>query len=114
MSLTLPPAIAAYFAASNAHDPDALPPCFTPQALVLDENREHRGHAAIRAWNEEADRLYTPLAEPLAIQHTPDGAVVRARVSGTFPGSPVELVFAFGLEGDHIARLEITLVETQG
>lgn len=112
MSLHLHPAIAAYFAASNAHDPDALPPCFTPQALVLDENREHRGHAAIRAWNEEADRLYTPLAEPLSVQDTKDGAVVRARVSGTFPGSPVELVFDFRLEAGLIARLEITLAGT--
>jgi hypothetical protein len=32
---------------------------------------------------------------------------VRARVSGHFPGSPVELRYAFTLHGGKIARLEI-------
>jgi hypothetical protein len=37
-----------------------------------------------------------------------DGAVaILARVSGDFPGSPVELQHAFRLDGDQIASLEI-------
>jgi len=33
---------------------------------------------------------------------------VTARVTGDFPGSPVELRYGFTLEGASIARLEIT------
>jgi hypothetical protein len=33
--------------------------------------------------------------------------VVRARVSGNFPGSPAMLTFTFGLTGDRISELEI-------
>jgi hypothetical protein len=35
-------------------------------------------------------------------------AVVTARVTGDFPGSPVELRYGFALEGNRITRLEIT------
>jgi hypothetical protein len=34
--------------------------------------------------------------------------VVRARVTGDFPGGPVELRFQFTLRGDRIESLEIT------
>jgi len=33
--------------------------------------------------------------------------VVTGRLTGEFPGSPVELQFVFGLEGDRISSLEI-------
>jgi hypothetical protein len=35
--------------------------------------------------------------------------VVTAHVAGDFPGSPIDLRYAFVLAGDRIARLEITL-----
>jgi hypothetical protein len=33
--------------------------------------------------------------------------IVAGRVSGDFPGSPVELLYVFTLGGEKIARLEI-------
>jgi hypothetical protein len=33
--------------------------------------------------------------------------VVTARVTGNFPGSPVDLLYTFTLDGDVISRLEI-------
>jgi hypothetical protein len=33
--------------------------------------------------------------------------VVTGRLTAEFPGSPVELQFVFGLEGDRISSLEI-------
>jgi hypothetical protein len=33
--------------------------------------------------------------------------VVTVRLTGEFPGSPIELQFVFGLEGDRISSLEI-------
>jgi hypothetical protein len=34
---------------------------------------------------------------------------VNSRVTGDFPGSPIELRYRFTLAGDEIARLEIAL-----
>jgi ketosteroid isomerase-like protein len=109
MPVQLHPAIAAYFAAANAHDTAALLRAFAPDALVIDEQIERRGLEAIGAWEEETYGLYRPVMEPLSAEQAGDGtAVVTARVSGSFPGSPVDLRFAFRLAGEVIARLEIT------
>ena len=37
-----------------------------------------------------------------------EGAVVRARVTGDFPGSPVERRFTFAISDDRIVWLEVT------
>ena len=47
-------------------------------------------------------------AEPLALEKKDRKYIVTARVTGTFPGSPVDLKFAFTLERGKIATLEIT------
>jgi hypothetical protein len=46
--------------------------------------------------------------QPLAGRHQRDGkTVVRARLSGNFPGSPLDLDHIFELHGDKIVSLEI-------
>jgi hypothetical protein len=37
----------------------------------------------------------------------PNPVVVTSRLTGNFPGSPLNLRFFFGLDGDKIASLEI-------
>ena len=103
----LPAPIAAYLAAANAFDAEATSDCFTEDAVVQDENREWRGRQAIRAWKEETDRKYRPVTEAINIAQEAGKTVVTARVSGPFPGSPIELPYAFTLEGDKIAALKI-------
>jgi ketosteroid isomerase-like protein len=103
----LPDAIAGYIASANAHDTQAVAAWFTPDAVVKDEGQDRRGLAAITAWKEEVTRKYRPLTQPLGAETTGEKTVVRARVSGDFPGSPVELRYAFTLHGGKIARLEI-------
>lgn len=106
--VALPAALDAYFAAQNAHDSDALAACFTPDALVHDEGEDQRGTAQIRAWAAATSARYQAVAEPLSLVRSDDVATVRARVSGTFPGSPVELDFRFTLAADgRIASLRI-------
>jgi ketosteroid isomerase-like protein len=107
MSRELPRSIAAYVAGSNAHDADACAACFTPDAVVRDEGRERRGTAAIRAWAEEVSEKYRPLLEVIALAKAEGKTIVTGRVSGTFPGSPIELRYCFTLDGEKIARLEI-------
>jgi ketosteroid isomerase-like protein len=107
MSIELPTPIAAYVAGSNAHDPDACAACFTDDAGVRDEGRERRGIAAIREWMAEVSEKYRPTVEVIGVAETDDKAIVTGRVSGNFPGSPVELRYTFTLVGEKIARLEI-------
>lgn len=103
-----PSVIQAYFDADRRNEAEALVRSFTPDAIVLDERRTHIGRAAIEAWWREARSRYQPQTEVLETVPRPGGAMTRARVSGSFPGSPAILTFSFDLEGDQIARLEIT------
>jgi hypothetical protein len=106
MSLPLQSPIAAYFAA-EADDNETLVQLFTPDAVVKDEGATHVGHPAIRAWKAESHRQYTFKAEPLTAQTQGDTTTVVSRVTGNFPGSPVELEFNFRLSDGRIASLEI-------
>jgi hypothetical protein len=107
MSTALPKPIAAYIAGSNEHNADdaALP--FTDDAVVRDEGHDHKGIAAIRAWKAQTVKKYQPIVEVLDVEEKDRRTIVRGKVSGNFPGSPVELRYAFTLAGDKIARLEI-------
>jgi hypothetical protein len=51
---------------------------------------------------------YHYTSEPLAVDVSEPDVTVTARVSGDFPGSPVNLQYRFTLESASIARLEIT------
>jgi hypothetical protein len=105
--LTLPGPITAYFDADK-RDAEAVALCFIEQAVVKDEGRTHRGTAAITAWKTESARKYSYTSEPRALKRQDDRYVVTTRVSGSFPGSPVDLEFSFRLERGKIASLEIT------
>lgn len=105
--LTLPEPIAAYFNADR-HDGEAIVRCFTMQAIVKDEGRTHSGSAAIRAWQIDASSRYSYTSEPIALVEQDGGYTVTSRMTGNFPGSPLDLRFAFRLECGKIAYLEIT------
>lgn len=104
-TLELPEPIAACFAAEH---PAAFARCFTAQASVRDEGHTHTGMAAIQAWKAASSARYAYAAQPLALQREAEFQVVRARVSGNFPGSPIDLRYRFRLERGLIASLEIT------
>lgn len=50
---------------------------------------------------------YVYTIEPLACELRDDKVVVTSRITGNFPGSPVDLRFFFELAGDKIASLEV-------
>src|SRR5262245_59665972 len=106
MALDLPVPVAAYFAADKEGG-EAIARCFTEAAVVKDEGRTHRGREAIRQWKEEASTRYQYTSEPFACELGDRTVVVTTRLTGNFPGSPVNLRFFFVLEGDQIASLEI-------
>ena len=105
MDTELPAPIAAFVNAQNAHDTAALLSCFTDDAVVHDEERDHRGKQAIRAWSDDVIRRYQLSSEVLGVERRDEGLLVRALVSGTFDGSPAELSWLFAIRGDKIAEM---------
>lgn len=106
MHVSLPGPVAGYFTA-DAEGGASVAGWFTADGVVIDENRAHRGHAAIARWKTRASERYRYASAPVAVEDRGDRLVVTARVTGDFPGSPVDLRYAFTLSGNAIARLEI-------
>ncbi len=107
MSLALPEPLATYFAKENQPGSGDVAELFAVDAVVHDEHHTHRGHDAIAAWKAQAKRKYHYRSEPLRLAPDGDRFVVTARVEGDFPGSPVELAYAFTVADGRIASLEI-------
>jgi hypothetical protein len=107
ISLSLPRPIAIYLAAVKAKDADMLALCFADDARVHDENSDYRGLDAIRAWKQETDAKYRYVMEPLDASVSENTVKLHARLTGNFPGSPVELDYTFMLSNDKISSLEI-------
>lgn len=105
-SLNLPKPIAAYFAADKG-DSETLSQLFTENAIVKDEGHTHKGRATIKQWKTDTSTKYEYTSEPFACEQKDGETVVTSRLTGNFPGSPVDLRFLFKLEGDKIASLEI-------
>ena len=106
MTLDLPKPVAAYFTADKG-DSEALAQCFTEGAVVKDEGQIYNGRAAIRQWKAAVSAKYEYTSEPFACEQRDGKTVVTSRLTGNFPGSPVNLRFFFELDGDRIASLEI-------
>lgn len=102
----LPAPVAGYFEHQTTR-PAAVAQSFADDALVVDERQEHRGRAAIEAWTAAANSQYKPTTELLAAEFDGPLTTVRAKVTGSFPGSPIELRFHFTLADGLITRLEI-------
>jgi SnoaL-like domain len=107
VAIHLPTLIDAYFASENAHEAEGADRYFAVDAVVRDEGRTIEGIAAIKAWRIETARKYHHTVEPLGVVERDGKTVVTARLSGNFPGSPVNLDHIFELGGDKIVSLEI-------
>ena len=107
MNTNVPGPVATYLAAEKAKDTQTLGQCFREDAVVRDEGREHRGVAAIKAWHHEVNAKFRYVVEPLEASVGGPAVVVRARVTGDFPGSPLELRFHFTVSEDRIVSLEV-------
>jgi hypothetical protein len=132
--LDVPTVISTYLAAKLGSEVDTILDCFTDDALVHDEGKDHLGRVAIRAWLGELASKYTltyrvlgahrwpataPATAPTAAPATAPpttappttapttAAALRVEVAGNFPGSPVVLHQHFSLAGDRIAALTI-------
>lgn len=105
--LNLPDPVAAYFDADQ-RDGEAVARCFTNQAVVQDEGQTYSGLEAIKAWKTTASARYSYISEPFSVEQKDGRTIVTSRLTGNFPGSPIDLRFFFRLERGKIAALEIT------
>ncbi|MBK8000604.1 MAG: nuclear transport factor 2 family protein [Verrucomicrobia bacterium] len=106
MSPELPPVIAAFFHATNTRGFADFLSLFTADAHVNDEANDHYG-AEIAAWIDRATADTKPTAEVTGITRDGEQFVVTARVSGSFPSSPIQLRYHFTLKDGKIAKLFI-------
>jgi hypothetical protein len=111
--IKLPAPIARYLDAANKDDADVIAACFTDDAHVRDEARDHHGSAAIRAWAADARRRYRFHAEARSFEPASDGGTVTAHLTGDFPGAPADLCYRFWLANDRVADLEIMLADVR-
>jgi hypothetical protein len=102
--------IAILVRAMNAHDSDAGAGCFADQAVVRDEGREHYGPLAIKAWIADAFQKYQFKVEVINTNEVKEEIAFNARVSGTFEGSPIELLHQLSIEKGKIISLTISPV----
>jgi ketosteroid isomerase-like protein len=107
MSIHLPPPIDLYIRIENSGDAEALSECFASNATVRDEGHTYEGLAAVRAWKADTKRKYNHTVAPLEMAHRDGKTVLKAKLTGNFPGSPVTLEFSFVLEDGKIASLVI-------
>ena len=103
----LPKPIATYVAAENSGDTTLFDECFATDAVVRDESETHRGLAVIKDWKAETKRKYQHTVDPLRMVEKDGIFILTNRLTGNFPGSPIELDFVFTLANDKIVSLEI-------
>ena len=102
MNLTLHPLIEAYVRSESDDGTDALEQVFSATAVVKDEGRLIEGIDAIKKWKQETKQKYRYTVDPLGSR-----AIMTARLTGNFPGSPIVVNYTFGLQDGNIQSLEI-------
>lgn len=109
MPTETPASIRAYFEAVEGGRTDSIAAAFSPDGEVRDERQVHRGREAIMAWAADTLQRYQMSNEILSEHQDAAAHVVVARVTGTFPGSPLDFTYRFTLGSEYIQVLEISL-----
>jgi ketosteroid isomerase-like protein len=106
--MKLPAIITELVSAQNSQDSVAYADCFTSDAKVFDEGHNHQGKEEIKAWIESANAKYQALMEPMEYSESEGNAVLTAKISGTFLGSPIVLKYNMEIVQKLIRSLMIT------
>ncbi|GGN13677.1 hypothetical protein GCM10010967_57290 [Dyadobacter beijingensis] len=106
--MKLPELITRFVDTQNTYDSEAYITCYTETAIVHDEGKTHTGKEEIKAWIEDANERYRSVMKPLQYEESDSKGVLKAEISGTFPGSPIVLKFHLGLKDGLIDSLNVT------
>jgi hypothetical protein len=104
--MNLPKVVADLVETQNSFDSVAYANCFSENAVVFDEGKTHIGRKEIEHWIEKANTDYQAVMKPLEYSENED--ILKAEVSGNFPGSPIVLSYHLKLEDGLIQSLKIT------
>jgi hypothetical protein len=107
MSLQLPVPIERYVQIANSGTAESVPECFAADAIVRDEGQTYEGVAAIKNWMAATKKKYGHTVTPLELAERGGQSILKARLAGSFPGSPITVNFNFVLAGGKIRALAI-------
>ena len=65
-------------------------------------------HLEIKHWNEKTNEKYQFKLEPVAYSASDHTGILKTKISGTLPGSPIVLLYHFTLKDEVIKALRIT------
>ncbi|WP_346985893.1 nuclear transport factor 2 family protein [Chryseobacterium sp. POE27] len=104
--MNLPNIISELVKAQNEFDSAAYTNCFAENAEVFDEGKTHNGKAEIEKWIDKSNKEYKATMEPVDYDEKED--ILSAKVTGSFPGSPIILKFHFDIADGKIQHLKVT------
>lgn len=104
--MNLPKVVSDLVETQNSFDSVAYASCFSETAVVFDEGKTHNGRKEIEQWIEKANNDYQAVMKPL--EYSENEEILKAEVSGNFPGSPIVLSYHLKLEDGLIQSLKIT------
>lgn len=103
--MNLPNVVAELIKTQNNFDSTAYANCFTETAVVFDEGKTHNGRKEIANWIDKANKEYQATMKPL--EYSTKEEILKAEVSGNFPGSPIVLAYQFEFNDGQIESLKI-------
>jgi hypothetical protein len=103
----LPATVVTYLATPKEELGPILRQVFAADAVVHDEGNTHVGIDAIRGWSDSVAAAFTFTREVVSGVVRGGAVVVRVKVRGDFPGSPVELHHHFSIADGKITALTI-------
>lgn len=106
--MELPKVLVDLVGAQESYDSVAYANCFSETAVVYDEGKMHKGRKEIEKWISNANKNYKSIMKPISFEKSEDESILKAEVSGNFPGSPIVLSYRLNIVGDQIQFLKIT------
>jgi hypothetical protein len=113
--MNLPNPLDVLVKAFNTKDSSLFISCFTQDAEVQDkgEDQSARGQDAIRNWFDGGFAKFDFSTEPFDHKETIEGSLLKAKVRGNFPGSPLNFLYEVQKDGDLIKKLKISILDSK-
>lgn len=106
--MQLPKTVAALVNAQERFDSVAYANCFAETAIIVDEGHTYTGRKEIERWVADTNQQFNTMMKPVSYEEKGATGVLKAEVSGTFPGSPVLLNYHLEMTAGLIQLLRIT------
>ncbi|RKS98220.1 nuclear transport factor 2 family protein [Chryseobacterium defluvii] len=106
--MNLPKVITDLVKAQNDFDSVSYANCFSDTAVVFDEGKMYNGRKEIQHWIADSNEHYKSVMKPVSYEENETKSILKAEVSGNFPGSPIVLKFHFEIANGQIQHLKVT------